>query len=292
VIATGPLGPADLDEVLAVWVACEEHDDGAAEVSRADLVAMTGRPSFDFARDTAGVREDGALVAFGAQIGKRLTFAHVLPGARGRGNGAWLLGWAEGAARAIGASACSQSLSEHDAAARALLGAHGYEERWEEWSFTLALDAEPESPALPAGYAIRPFGPGDERAAYDVIDRAFAEWPDREGGSFEDWSASSLGRPGFEPSLLALAVRGDEVAGALLLVIEAGEGWVDQLAVARQHRGRGLARALLQHAFAETWRRGLRRAGLATDSRTGARGLYEHLGMHVRKTFGEFTKPL
>ena len=98
--------------------------------------------------------------------------------------------------------------------------------------------------------------------------------------------------PGFEPSLLALAVRGDEVAGALLLVVEEDEGWVDQLAVAREHRGRGLARALLQHAFGETWRRGLRRAGLSTDSRTGARGLYEHVGMHVRKTYTEFAKPL
>jgi mycothiol synthase len=292
VIATGPLGPADLDEVLAVWIACEEHDDGAAEVSHADLVAMIGRPSFDFARDSVGVREDGALVAFGAQIGRRLTFAYVLPAARGRGIGTWLLGWAEAAARAIGAGRTTQSLSEHDAGARALLGAHGYEERWADWFFTVALDTEPAAPELPPGYVIRPLGPGEERAAYGVIDRAFAEWPDREGGSFEDWSASSLGRPGFEPSRLALAVCGDEVAGALLLLAEAGEGWIDQLAVAREHRGRGLARALLQHAFGETWRHGLRRAGLATDSRTGARGLYEHVGMHVRKTYGEFAKPL
>ena len=125
-IATGPLGPGDLDAVLAVWVACEEHDDGAAEVSRDDLVAMIGRPSFDFARDSVGIREDGALVAFGVQIGTRLTFAFVHPAARGRGLGTWLLGWAEAAAREIGARACTQSLSEPDAGARALLAAHGY----------------------------------------------------------------------------------------------------------------------------------------------------------------------
>ena len=124
-----------------------------------------------------------------------------------------------------------------------------------------------------------------------MIDRAFSEWPDRDGSSFEDWSASTLGRPGFEPSLLAGRAR-RRGRGALLLVVEEDEGWVDQLAVAREHRGRGLARALLQHAFGETWRRGLRRAGLSTDSRTGARGLYEHVGMHVRKTYTEFAKPL
>ena len=291
-ITTGPLGPADLDAVLGVWCASEEHDDGAAEVSRADLVAMIGRPSFDFARDSVGIREDGALVGFGAQIGTRLTFAFVHPATRGRGLGTWLLGWAEAAARELGAQDCTQSLSEHDAAARALFAAHGYEPRWEDWFFALDLVAEPAPPALPPGYAIRPLGAGDERVAYDVIDRAFSEWPDRDGSSFEDWRASTLERPGFEPSLLALAKRGDDVAGALLLVVEKDEGWVDQLAVAREHRGRGLARALLQHAFGETWRRGLRRAGLSTDSRTGARGLYEHVGMHVRKTYTEFAKPL
>lgn len=291
-IETGPLGPGDLDAALAVWVACEEHDDGAAEISSADLAAMTGRPSFDFARDSVGVRDDGALVAFGMQIGTRLTFAFVLPRARGRGIGTWLLVWAEAAARRIGARACTQSLSEHDAGARALLTAHGYEARWEDWFFALDLVSEPAPPELPPGYAIRPLGPGEARVAFHVIDRAFSEWPDRDGSSFEDWSASTLGRPGFEPALLALAVRGEAVAGALLLAVEADEVWVDQLAVAREHRGRGLARALLQHAFAETWRRGLRRTGLSTDSRTGARGLYEHVGMRVRKTYAEFTKPL
>jgi hypothetical protein len=32
--------------------------------------------------------------------------------------------------------------------------------------------------------------------------------------------------------------------------------------------------------------------GLGTDSRTGARGLYEHVGMRVRKTYYEYVKLL
>ncbi len=158
-ITTGPLGPDDIDAALAVWRASEEHDDGAAEISRDDLVAMAGRPSFDFARDTVGIREDGVLVAFGVQIGTRLTFAFVHPAARGRGLGTWLLGWAEAAARAIGAQACTQSLSEHDEGARALLAAHGFEPRWEDWFFALDLEAEPAPPELPPGYAIRRSAP-------------------------------------------------------------------------------------------------------------------------------------
>jgi hypothetical protein len=46
------------------------------------------------------------------------------------------------------------------------------------------------------------------------------------------------------------------------------------------------------HAFGQTWRRGGRTCALGTDSRTGARSLYEHVGMHVRKSFGEYRKAL
>ena len=46
------------------------------------------------------------------------------------------------------------------------------------------------------------------------------------------------------------------------------------------------------HAFGQSWRRGLRRCALGTDSRTGARGLYEHVGMRVRASYGEYRKAL
>ena len=82
------------------------------------------------------------------------------------------------------------------------------------------------------------------------------------------------------PEHFGIVVRGDEIVGAALLIEEDEELWVAQLAVARIHRGRGLGRALLVHAFGSAWRSGRRQVGLATDGRTGARGLYEHVGMH------------
>jgi mycothiol synthase len=292
-LRTAPLGSADVTDLTAVWRACEEHDDGRAEMVEADAIAIYGRPSFDFARDTVGVRDGDALVGFGLQLGKRATFVHVLPAYRGRGIGAWLLRWSQDAARAVGAEVTAQEISDNERAAIALLEADGYVRRWDSWAFEIALEREPPAPALPSGYAIRDFVPGrDERVAYDVIQRAFDEWPDREPHAFEDWAATSLGRPGFSPPLLGLTERDGEVVGAVLLVVHDDEGWIDQLAVAREHRGRGLARALLGHAFGRTWTRGGRRCGLGTDSRTGARGLYERVGMRVRKSYGEYAKQL
>ena len=78
------------------------------------------------------------------------------------------------------------------------------------------------------------------------------------------------------------------------MVIGSSDGmlWVDELAVAADQRGLGLARALLADSFAEGRRRGLTRSGLSTDSRTGALGLYEHVGMEVVASFRRLTLPL
>jgi ribosomal protein S18 acetylase RimI-like enzyme len=60
---------------------------------------------------------------------------------------------------------------------------------------------------------------------------------------------------------------------------------VDQVAVRRDQRGLGLARALLVDAFERARARGATVSELSTDSRTGALGLYEHVGMSVTQTW-------
>ncbi len=57
--------------------------------------------------------------------------------------------------------------------------------------------------------------------------------------------------------------------------------YVDRLAVRRDRRGIGLARALLVDSFAAARAHGATRSELSTDSRTGALGLYEKVGMEV-----------
>jgi mycothiol synthase len=288
-----PLSRPEIPEVSAVWRACELHDDGQADVTEDDLIAYSARPSLDFARDTVGVRDGRGLVGFGVQIGHRITFVHVLPEHRGRGIGTWLMRWSQDAARAIGARETAQEISEREPGAIALLERDGYTRRWDSWMFDIALDEEPGAPVVADGYAIRGFVPGrDERAAYDVIQTAFGEWPQHEPSPFPDWEATTLGHPGFAPELLRLAVKDDEVVGAVLIIEADGKGWIEQLAVARAHRGHGLGMALLMEAFGLVRRRGGSRCGLGTDSRTGARGLYEKVGMRVRRTFGEYAKEL
>jgi mycothiol synthase len=184
-------------------------------------------------------------------------------------------------------------VSENSPDARALLEADGYERSWEDWIFDIELEREPDPPQLPPGYAIREcVRDRDERAVYRVVDDAFGEWPDAEKDTFEDWAAETFERPGFLPEHIATVVNGEEIVGVATLIQDDDAIWVAQLAVAREHRGRGLARALLVHSFGVGWHAGLRHCGLSTDSRTGARGLYEHVGMRVTRTFWEYGKLL
>ena len=292
-LRAAPLARADTAEAVAVWRACERHDDGEALASEADLVAIWQRPSFDPAQRTVAVRDGAAIVALALLHGPRYAFAFVLPAHRGRGIGTWLLGWTHAAGRALGHTVTCQVATEHEHAAHALLRAAGYQPRFASWTFELPLAEEPDPPVVAAGYTLRPFAPGrDDRAVHRVIDDAFFEWPEQARVPFEDWAAERLGRPGFAPEQLVVAAHGDDVAGAALLVPDGDLLWVAQLAVAREHRGRGLARALLVASFEAGRRAGCTRAGLDTDSRTGARGLYERVGMQVVRTDTVYTMPL
>ena len=71
-------------------------------------------------------------------------------------------------------------------------------------------------------------------------------------------------------------------------------GWVEVLGVRRQWRRRGLALALLLHAFGEFHRRGHKRVGLGVDGEntTGAVRLYEKAGMRPGRQWDVYERQL
>lgn len=123
-----------------------------------------------------------------------------------------------------------------------------------------------------------------------VIDDAFSVWPERERVPYEDWSAEFTEGDDAAPwQRRVVRDPGGEVVGvAMVVASEDGVVWVNQLAVRSDRRSEGLGRALLADSFAEGRRRGLARAALATDSRTGALPLYEGVGMVVTGTFRDY----
>jgi GNAT superfamily N-acetyltransferase len=271
----------------AVWRACDLDEDGEPDITEDDLVAFTQRPSFELGAHSVGVRDGDELVAVAFMLGRRRAFVSVLPEQRGRGTGTWLARWTQDAARGAGSDTTDQTLSGNARAAIALVRAGGYRPGYEGWTFELELGREPDPPALPPGYSLRALVPGnDDGAAHRVIEDAFGEWQGRDPRAFEDWAAETLGRPGFRADQIQLVAHGNAVVAAMVTIQDGDNLWVDQLAVVRDHRRRGVARALLQRAFVLAWRGGARRVRLSTDSRTGARAVYERVGMRVPNLHG------
>ena len=292
--ATRPATPDDAVAVTELVTACEEHDIGEALLELEDVIASWQRPSFDPTEHSICVVTGDRLVAYGElSQGSRRAEVFVRPEHRGRGLGAALLAWTWEVARASESALVGQTVPQALTDAVRLFQRSGCEQLWTSWVLELPAGAAIGASEPPAGVAIRPYLPGrEERSAYDVIEGAFREWPDRADTAYEDWVAVMLDRPGFQPWQLLVAVEDDDVVGACYLSVSAGVGWVDQIAVRRDHRGRGLARAMLLRAFEEGRAHGATRAELSTDSRTGALGLYEHVGMRVKLSFEHWAKRL
>ena len=93
-------------------------------------------------------------------------------------------------------------------------------------------------------------------------------------------------RPGFEPWNLRLVLDPDgEVVAMAMVQLAETTAFIARLATAKEQRGRGLAQALLVDAFAVGREHGALRSELSTDSRTGALGLYEKVGMVATSTW-------
>lgn len=163
-----------------------------------------------------------------------------------------------------------------------LLEALGYRVRWKSWILALPEGRSIEAQPLPDGHTIRSATDAGHLTVWTVIEDAFLEWSERDRQTFADFAAQVMRRPGFEPwNLRVVTDPADEIVGAAFVVLSGDVGFVERLAVRRDRRSQGLARALLADAFTESRAHGATRSELSTDSRTGALGLYEKVGMEV-----------
>jgi mycothiol synthase len=275
----------DARAVFDLAAAQERQDIGRVEIEPADIVSDWSRPSWDISTHTIGVFDGDSLVAYGEITGHDRGDCAVHPDHRRRGIGTALAGWMQQTVRDLGGSGYGAPVPQGSAGDQ-LLEKLGYRIRWTSWVLAVPEGAAiPERP-LPEGYAIRAAGADEYRAVQDVIEDAFLEWSVRDRESFEDFEASVLGRPGFEPwNFRVVTDPSGAIVGTALVILATGEdrkeSFIERLAVRKDQRHRGLAQALLVDAFAQGREHGATRSVLSTDSRTGALSLYEKVGMKI-----------
>jgi mycothiol synthase len=284
----------DVDAVTALIAAAELEEDGKIEIEPEDIRSSWARASLNLATEVLLMHDGGELVAW-AEVDKgRRADADVRPDRRGIGIGTALLSWAERRAREVGSARIGQTFTDANEGAADLFRRNGYAPLWESWVLEISLEQDPPAPGSPDGIELRPYEPGnDDPGAYEVIETAFSEWEDRTPTSFEDWLAMIPGHGAFVPDVSRVALDSDRIVGvAIAFDYVDVEGWVQQLAVERSYRNRGIASALLQDVFRGFRARGAPACGVNTDSRTGALSLYEHVGMHVRRSYTHWAKDL
>lgn len=284
-LTTRPLSLADAEAVQAAIAAEEVIDLGEPEMTVEDVLADWQRPSYDIAASTVGVFDGELLVAYGDHSDTDVAYTAVLPSYQGRGIGTAIAHWLQARARAAGSPRIGTQVPEGSAADR-LMRDLGYEVRWTAWDLELPPEREISARPLLDGFALRDAEEADREAAWTLVEDCFLEWSERERMSLADFGARVWDRPGFEPWNLRLLVSPDgELVGATHVFLSGDGAYVARIAVRPDHRGRGLAPPMLVDAFARAREHGAVRCYLSTDTRAGARGLYEKVGMEVASTW-------
>ena len=301
--------PATLDDVPAIYELLQAQECalyGYSDKILAYVQAAYTAPTLDLAEDTCLVFDRaGCLV--GSMLLEQSLYASfgvttcVFPPGPDAHMGDYLLTLAENRARTLMTRAqpdvqvtLDGTVSSLDQDSLQCYERAGLREARRNWRMEIDLNELPATPAWPEGVELRTFVPErDDRAVFEMVETAFQDHWGYTPEDFAEWRFWTIEQAGFDPSLYLIAWAGERAVGGALC--NAGPpGWVNSLAVAREWRGRGLGLALLQHAFGEFYRRGLRRAGLAVDSEnlTGATRLYQRAGMRKTREYLKMKKIL
>jgi mycothiol synthase len=301
-VSIRPCSPDNRDAIMALIATCETEEMGSPDPAMLDGVSVVWqRSDFDWGNNAwLAVATDAQRVLGFAHLQPvertdLQAFASVLPDARGRGIGSALLAHIERrASEAMDRFApddhvvLQQWIAAANEPARRLLEQSGYQIVRRMWGMIIELAEEPAATVWPDGITVRaPATDDDLRATHAALREAFQDHWGYAEQPYEDFARANIEIDTFDPSLWFLAMDGDEVAGVLLGEMLPDRGWVNDLAVRRPWRGRGLGEALLRHAFGAFYRRGQRTVALGVDSQslTGATRLYERVGMRVERQY-------
>ncbi|WP_341361228.1 GNAT family N-acetyltransferase [Georgenia sp. M64] len=287
---------ADLDAVRDLALRCAEVDRPVSGTGPGSVVEALGRGTGDalggFSR--AGELEAVAVVDVppgAGRVHQAVLVASLAPQWRGRGIGRALLDWQDGRARQLlaarggeGPARLAAYVDEHHADRRRLYVAAGFSAKRTFHEMRRAVADPVPAASPPEDVRIGDLVPALDDAVREVHNAAFADHWGAEPLTAGSWTRLLEAR---EPAWSKVAVDTDGAVVGYAMTCRrphprtgAAEGWTELLGVRTDHRGRGVARALLAAVLRSLAEDGVATAGLTVDTvePPGAGAFYEELG--------------
>lgn len=309
-------GDEELPRLVSVFEAVSAEDglDRAVTVDRLKN-EFDNLPRFDPREDVVLAEVEGRTVGY-SQIywfeEPDGTFAaghreRVLPEWRGRGIARALLAVNTvrakmlAAAHARGPARMGTVVAETEVHRMGLLEAAGYKMERTYLEMLRDLSEPVDVLPLPEGIEVRPAGPEDQRRVFDATWDAFRGAYGFREMTEKDWKGF-LNSPEFQPGLWFVGWDGDVVAGAVFCWIDEEEnaqydrlwGYNDNVAVTKEYRRRGLAKALISRSLLALRDLGMTHTNLGVDAQNpaGALHFYEAMGYKVYRRAYDLSRPL
>ncbi|HSV40779.1 MAG TPA: GNAT family N-acetyltransferase [Nocardioidaceae bacterium] len=314
-ITLRPLGEADIPDLARLMAACEAIDDTGEHYNEPDLAEEFANPDIELGKDIVGAYDGSALVGYwsvmprGDGEGRKVYgFGLTLPDRRGQGIGTTLVETMLARVselRSTGdplVSVLTNGVSTNASQAELMKDFGLAPDRWS-FSMRVKLGSIPPAPPMPAGYVVRVYAPEDAdrwRGAHNI---AFADHP-----NFADWlpsewdqwvihsrnfrpDVSFLVTPEGSPETIAAYVQTSEF-DAFTEMTGKREAYVGKVGTLPDHRGKGLASALLRHSLVAFQEAGYDESSLDVDSLnpTGALAIYERVGYETERVHVTYTK--
>lgn len=310
--------PDDYASMRDIFLACSivddfEYSDTVEDISK----SYQHLANCDATKDILFVEMDGKAIGYSRVSFIERTdvsgyiynyFVNLVPEWRGKDIRLAMLRWCESRLREISnqhpedaKKELFQWAMEKEVGWRGILESEGY--KIIRYGFRMVrpdLENIPDCP-LPEGLEIRPVKPEHYRKIWDA-DQLAADDGWLKVKAEEEWYQNWLNHRLYQPDIWQVAWDGDKVAGAVQNYIDHEEntkynrkrGWTENIHVAREWRGKGLAQALIARSFRILKDNGMEEAALGVDAEnpTGALHLYKKMGFEEYKKFYTYCKSL
>jgi ribosomal protein S18 acetylase RimI-like enzyme len=297
----------------AELVNAAQHDWGRGDqFSPEEMLALLDSPSVSAERDGRLLRDgDGRLVAAVTVVATDpWTTAHLHAAVPAHPLRHRLLQWSveTGLALAAGreelrptAVVDADGVAEEDELMSTVLAEHGFSPARRICEMRIDLSDDVASVPLPPGVHLGPLPNDDERLAQlaEVNALAFADHDGDFAMTTADFAHFVRHTPSLRSELSMVAVDGERPVGLAVCMTDLADpegrtGYIGIVAVAREARGRGIARAMLAESFRRFRTVGWRRARLHVQvgNRTGADRLYRSVGMRPGAVDVSWSRPL